>query len=134
MSIMEASGAFGATFGPFIGSVLNYLFGYEGPFIVFCTIYVNNFLAILYIQIFSFLIKYIPSDEKMHDQRISRDADGVSKILKPDLNNFDDFKMIGCPQTINLSFGPTSICQDLSVCHKICDKLNYTDPEDFNKF
>lgn len=36
MSIMEVSGALGATFGPFIGSTLNYFFGYEGPFIVFC--------------------------------------------------------------------------------------------------
>ena len=35
MSIMEISGAIGATGGPFIGSALNFLFGYEGPFIVF---------------------------------------------------------------------------------------------------
>lgn len=35
---MEISGAIGATGGPFIGAALNYLFGYEGPFITFCNL------------------------------------------------------------------------------------------------
>ena len=35
MSIMEISGALGATLGPFLGSSLNYMFDYKGPFIVF---------------------------------------------------------------------------------------------------
>lgn len=32
---MEIAGAVGATCGPFFGSVLHGLFGYEGPFLVF---------------------------------------------------------------------------------------------------
>ena len=39
MSAMEVSGALGATTGPVIASTLNYVFGYEGPFIAFCNIY-----------------------------------------------------------------------------------------------
>lgn len=41
MSIMEVTGAIGATLGPFIGSSLHYLFGYEGPFIVFCKFFID---------------------------------------------------------------------------------------------
>ena len=60
---MEISGAIGTTLGPFIGSSLNYMFGYEGPFIVF---------AVLYLNIFGFLIAYIPSDQKL-SKAISKD-------------------------------------------------------------
>jgi MFS family permease len=82
MSVMEISGAIGASCGPFIGSALNYLFGYEGPFICFgitfllmirlYLTYIN--IAILYIEVLTFLIVYIPSDvkleEKIHVERI----------------------------------------------------------------
>jgi len=55
ISVMEISGAIGATAGPFLGSSLNLAFGYEGPFIFFAIIY----LAMLYL-----LYHYIPSDQK----------------------------------------------------------------------
>jgi hypothetical protein len=39
ISVMEIAGAIGAAGGPFIGSGLNFAFGYEGPFIVFAAVY-----------------------------------------------------------------------------------------------
>ena len=53
MSVLEMSGALGASSGPFIGSALYAAFGYQGPFIV---------MACFYVIIFFFLKKYIPSD------------------------------------------------------------------------
>jgi MFS family permease len=75
MSIMEVSGAVGASFGPFIGSALNYLFGYEGPFLCFgkyCLLISPSYIAVLYIEVFTFLVAYIPSDEKL-DVRVSEE-------------------------------------------------------------
>lgn len=51
---MEISGAIGAAAGPFLGSSLNYAFGYEGPFIFFASVYLIMFYLIS---------RNIPSDQ-----------------------------------------------------------------------
>ena len=50
---MEMSGGIGASGGPLLGSLLNGLFGYKGPFLVF---------ALLYVIMFAFVVKNVPSD------------------------------------------------------------------------
>jgi hypothetical protein len=49
---MEISGAIGATLGPFLGSSLNYAFGYEGPFIAFGNLssYIVNIFSCIVLE------------------------------------------------------------------------------------
>ena len=60
LAIMEMAGAIGSAGGPFLGSTLNNLFGYEGPFLTFAIVFVIGFFL---------LAKYIPSD-KVLDEKI----------------------------------------------------------------
>ena len=64
MSLLEISGAIGSCSGPFIGSALNYLFGYAGPFIVFCN-HESKYLLIefLYLLMFPLIKIFIPVEE-----------------------------------------------------------------------
>eukprot|EP00347_Sterkiella_histriomuscorum_P023007 403336314 len=127
MSVMEASGAIGATFGPFIGSTLNYLFGYEGPFIVF---------SVLYIQIFSFLVTYVPSDVQIHDHRQQQDQKSQKQADTKEhkyINDKDKLKNFGQSQQIRLDFNLYSK-QDLNLpLNQHQENKYYTDPEDENQ-
>ncbi|CDW83835.1 permeases of the major facilitator superfamily [Stylonychia lemnae] len=121
MSIMEISGALGATFGPFIGSTLNYFFGYEGPFVVF---------SILYIQIFSFIVTYIPADNSYVMDKRETLQDGFESPKKlGEINDFQDSKskqqMVGQSQLIELHSGLSFTNEDNKFHEKFC----VTDPE-----
>ncbi|CDW73170.1 major facilitator superfamily protein [Stylonychia lemnae] len=123
MSIMEVSGALGATFGPFIGSTLNYLFGYEGPFIVF---------SILYMQIFSFMITYIPSDENIHEKRENMDKLPLAKRGREESENFELLmQQIGNTQQSALNYGFSMKSQDvIQPMIGQNEKIYMTDPDD----
>jgi hypothetical protein len=69
-SIVEISASIGSCTGPFIGTGLNYLFGIDGPFIIFCNliIYLNFIPALLYLLIFPCVHLYIPDDKIMDEK------------------------------------------------------------------
>ena len=80
---MEISSAIGAASGPFFGSSLNLVFGYEGPFITF---------ALVYIVMLFLLYHYIPSDQEMVDltqqkNPISTNFSAPKQFNETEMNN-----------------------------------------------
>ena len=83
ISLIEISSAIGAASGPFFGSSLNLVFGYEGPFIAF---------ALVYIVMLFLLYNYIPSDQEMVDlsqqsKTISTNFSAPKQFYKTEMNN-----------------------------------------------